>query len=137
MTASVFHRVRGEDRLFTYLGAGTSFNSTPSLNRFSLGGPLRLSAYRVDELHGAHYLYAAAGYLIRAARLPDLIGGNFYVGAWLEAGSAFDARQNLSWVDCASGGVVLESILGPIFAGASISRDGHRRLYVSVGRLIR
>jgi NTE family protein len=137
VTASAFHRVRGEDRLFTYLGAGTSFNSTPILNRFALGGPLRLSAYRVDELHGAHYLYGAAGYLIRAARLPDLIGGNFYVGAWLEAGSTFDARQNLSWVDCASGGVILESLLGPIFAGASISRDGHRRLYVSVGRLIR
>jgi NTE family protein len=137
VTASVFHRVRGEDRLFTYLGAGTSFDSTPLLNRFSLGGPLRLSAYRVDELHGAHYVYGAAGYLIRAARLPDLMGGNFYVGAWLEAGSAFDAWQNVSWVDCASGGVVLESILGPIFAGASISRDGHRRLYVAVGRLIR
>jgi NTE family protein len=137
VAASVFHRVRSEDRLFTYLGAGTSFNSTPSLNRFSLGGPLRLSAYRVDELHGAHYVFGAAGYLIRAARLPDLIGGNFYVGAWAEVGSAFDTTQSLSWVDCASGGVVLESILGPIFAGASISRDGHRRLYVSVGRLIR
>jgi NTE family protein len=137
VTASVFHRVRGEDRLFTYLGAGTSFNSTPPLNRFSLGGPLRLSAYRVDEFRGANYVFGAAGYLIRAARLPDLIGGNFYVGGWLEVGSAFDARQNVSWVDCATGGVVLESILGPVFAGASISRDGHRRLYVSVGRLIR
>lgn len=137
VTASVFHRVRGEDRLFTYLGAGTSFDSRPPLNRFSLGGPLRLSAYRVDELHGAHYLYGAAGYLIRAARLPDLLGGNFYVGAWIEAGSAFDARQNAFWMDCASGGVILESILGPVFAGASISRDGHRRIYVAVGRLIR
>ena len=137
VTASLFHRVRGEDRLFTYLGAGTSFNTTPPLNRFSLGGPLRLSAYRVDEIRGANYVVGAAGYLIRAARLPDFIGGNFYVGAWIEAGSAFDARQNVSWVDCASGGVVLESILGPIFAGASISRDGHRRLYVSIGRLIR
>ncbi len=137
VTASIFHRVRGEDRLFTYLGAGTSFDSTPPLNRFSLGGPLRLSAYRVDQLRGAHYLYGAAGYLIRAARLPDLLGGNFYVGAWIEAGSAFDARQNATWVDCASGGVVLESILGPVFAGASISRDGHRRLYVAVGRFIR
>jgi NTE family protein len=137
VTASIFHRVRGEDRLFTYLGAGTSFDSTPPLNRFSLGGPLRLSAYRVDELRGAHYLYGAAGYLIRAARLPDLIGGNFYVGAWLEVGSAFDARRDASWVDCATGGVVLESILGPVFAGASISRDGHRRIYVAVGRLIR
>jgi NTE family protein len=137
VTASVFHRVRGEDRLFTYLGAGTSFDSTPPLHGFALGGPLRLSAYRVDELHGAHYLYGSAGYLIRAARLPDLLGGNFYVGAWLEVGSAFDARRDASWVDCATGGVVLESILGPVFAGASISRDGHRRIYVAVGRLIR
>ncbi len=137
VTASIFQRVRGEDRLFTYLGAGTSFDSTPPLNKFPLGGPLRLSAYRVDELHGSHYLYGAAGYLIRAARLPDLLGGNFYVGAWLEVGSAFDARRDASWVDCATGGVILESILGPVFAGASISRDGHRRIYVAVGRLIR
>jgi NTE family protein len=137
VTASIFQRVRGEDRLFTYLGAGTSFDSTPLLNRFSLGGPLRLSAYRVEQFRGAHYLYGAAGYLIRAARLPDLLGGNFYVGAWVEAGSAFDARRNAAWVDCATGGVILESILGPVFAGASISRDGHRRLYVAVGRLIR
>jgi NTE family protein len=137
VTASVFHRVHGEDRLFMFTGAGTSFHSTPLLNVFSLGGPLRLSAYRADELRGAHYLFAAAGYLIRAARLPDFIGGNFYVGTWAEAGSAFDTRHDAAWAICASGGVVLESLLGPISAGASISRDGHRRLYVAIGRLIR
>ncbi len=137
VTASVFHRVRGEDRLFTYLGAGSSFDGTPLLNNFALGGPLQLSAYRVDEFHAAHYAFGAAGYLVRAARLPDLFGGNFYVGAWLEGGSAFDARQDASWMVCASGGVILESLVGPVFAGASISRDGHRRVYVAIGRLIR
>jgi NTE family protein len=137
VTASVFHRVRGEDRLFMFVGGGTSFDSTPPLNRFSLGGPLRLSAYRIDELRGAHYVFGAAGYLTRVARLPDLIGGNVFVGGWLEVGSAFDARRDALWEDCGSAGVVVESLVGPIFAGASISRYGHRRLYVAVGRLIR
>jgi NTE family protein len=135
--ASIFQRVHGENRLFTLLGAGTSFNSTPVLNQFSLGGPMRLSAYRVDELRGANYLFGAAGYLIRAARLPDLIGGNFYVGAWLEGGSVFDARRPTSWAVCASGGLILESLIGPVFAGVSIGPDGHHRLYVAVGRLVR
>jgi NTE family protein len=137
VTASVFHRVRGEDRLFTFIGAGTSFNSTPLLNRLTLGGPMRLSAYQIDELSGAHYLFAAAGYLTRVARLPDLIGGNVYVGGWLEVGSAFDTRRDALWEDCGSAGLIVESIVGPIFAGVSISRYGYRRLYVAVGRLFR
>lgn len=134
---SWFRRVRRQDRVFTRFGAGSSFGEQPLFNRFSLGGPLRMSAFNHDELRGANYLFAAGGYLWRTGRLPDVIGGNIYLGGWLEAGSAFDRWDAAVWHGDAAVGLILETLIGPVFAGGSVGFDGGGRFYVGIGPLLR
>ena len=134
---SWFRRARAEDRLFVQYGVGTAFGEQPLVNDFSLGGPLRLGAYNNDELRGNNYVLATAGYLKKVGRLSDVLGGNIYLGGWLEQGSTHADWGDLSYRHSASLGLVLETLLGPIFGGASFDADGRFRLYVGLGPLFR
>jgi NTE family protein len=133
---SVFS-VTPKNRLFTRIAGGTSFDAHPSFNNFSLGGPFRMSAFRNDELRGAHYGLALAGYLRQLPRLPGWVGGHAYLAAWVEAGSAFASRDTAAWHTDVAAGIVIDSLIGPIFAGGSAGLGGHYRLYVALGPLFR
>jgi NTE family protein len=134
---SWFQRVNSRDRLFSVFGAGTSFGAEPLIDGFSLGGPFRLGAYNTDELGGSNYLLGTIGWLRRLTRLPDFVGGNISAGGWLEGGSAFRGLASAEWHGNASAGLILETMLGPIFVGGSLGFDGHNRLYVSIGQMFR
>jgi NTE family protein len=135
--ASWFKRMSAADRLFAFGGAGSSFGESPLINDFSLGGLLRLGAFNNDQLRGDNYLLMGGGYLHRIARLPDVLGGNMFVGGWVEAGSAFDDWDTTDWKSDASAGIIMESLLGPIFGGVSIGFTGGARFYVAIGPLFR
>jgi NTE family protein len=137
MTASWFKRIRREDRLFLAGGAGTAFGARPIVNDFVLGGPLRLGAFDNDELHGSKYALIDSGYLKHFGRLPDVLGGNIFVGGWLENGTAYDRWRSADWHTNVSLGVIAESLIGPIFVGGSLGSHGNGRIYVSVGPLFR
>ena len=134
VSGSAFHRVHRHDRLFASFGAGTSFGDVPLWGVFSLGGPLRMGAFANDELRGANYVLGTVGYLRRVARLPDFVGRNVYAGGWLETGSAFDRRADAALHANISSGVVLETLLGPVFVGGSVGSGWRGRLYVAIGK---
>jgi NTE family protein len=136
VTGSWFTRAKGQDRLFVAYGAGTSFGATPLFNTFRLGGVLRLGALSNDQITGANYLLFDGGYLKHVGRLPDVIGGNIFVGGWLETGSAWNQWDDKNWHNNVSGGVIVESLIGPIYAGVSAGKDGGR-FFVSIGPLFR
>ncbi len=70
---------------------------------------------------------------IAGASMGGLVGG-----AWLEAGSAFDAWSDAAHQWNASGGFVLETFLGPFFIGGSVSlTNGDGRFYVNLGPFVR
>lgn len=125
------------NRLFVRVAGGTSFDAHPYLDDFSLGGPFRMSAFRNDELRGAHYGLAVAGYMRRLPRMPAWVGGPAYLAAWAETGSAFASRATVNWHTDVGAGLIIDSLIGPIFAGASAGPDGHRRLYIALGPLFR
>jgi NTE family protein len=126
----------GQDRIFFGYGAGTSFGAQPLFNTFRLGGPLRLGAFSNDEIVGANYLLFDGGYLRRLSRLPDVIGGNVYLGSWIETGTAWDDTHAKDWHTNVSFGVIVESLIGPIFAGGSIGK-GDGRFFVAIGPLFK
>ncbi len=97
VVGSWFHRARGEDRFFVGGGAGTSFGETTVLNSFRLGGLLHLGAFNADQIAGSNYVNLNTGYLKQVGRMPDVIGGNIYVGSWLETGSAWDKWHEKDW----------------------------------------
>jgi NTE family protein len=125
-------------RVFLAGGVGTSFDGHPlPTDQFSLGGPMRLGAFTPGDMRGDHYLLVTGGYLHQVMRLPDFLGGPLFVGAWLENGSAFDEWRDADWESHASGGIVADTLIGPVFAGVSVSADGATRFYLGIGRLFR
>jgi NTE family protein len=133
-----FFRVRGVDRVFYNVAAGTSFGEEPrGLNVFSLGGPFRLDSLNQDELRGPNYLLATTGYMKELFRLPDFLGGSVLAGAWVGAGSAFDKLDQAQFEFSGSAGLVAETLFGPVFGGISSGTTGGFKLYVALGPMFR
>jgi hypothetical protein len=128
----------GRNRLFVTGGAGTSFGDHPlPTEQFSLGGPFRLSALDAGAKRGDHFVLASSGYLRQVARLPDFLGGPLLLGGWVEGGSAFDTWDAAQFDTNVSGGVIAETLIGAVFAGASTGLDGSWRFYLGIGRVFR
>jgi NTE family protein len=135
--ATAFHSVTRRNRLFARAAGGTSFDARPYANDFSLGGPFRMSAFQNDELRGAHFALAGAGYMRQLPRLPAWVGGHAYLATWVEAGSAFQSRASAEWHADVAAGLIVHSLIGPVLVGGSAGPGGHRRLFVSLGPLFR
>ena len=134
--ASWFKRVRGRtDRIFLIGEGGTSFGEQPLIDDFALGGPLRLGSFNTDQLRGSNYLLGGGGYLRGIGRMPDVLGGSVFLGAWIETGSAFDEWDTKDWKSDVTGGFILETLLGPVFMGGSVGFRGGGRFYVALGPL--
>ena len=124
--------------LFGFGSAGTSFGRTaPLLQQFTLGGPFRLSGYGYDEFRASNYVQAGFGILHNPDFFPSFLGGRAYVGAWYEAGSAFESFGGANYRQSGSIGAIVETPLGPVFLGTSINENGRGRFYFSFGRVFR
>ena len=139
LRSSTFFPVGRRGRVFLMLAGGTA--SDDGLSPFyqsTLGGPFRLGAFDRDRFRGVSTGYVGTGYLHQLGRLPDLLGGAIYGGAWLESGwvKAGDALPQAGRTDPGAGisaGLLVDTLLGAAFAGGSIA-SGSRRLHVALGR---
>ncbi len=129
-------RSRGPNVFLFGAEGGTMFNRNVAQPfRFTLGGPLRLSASAIDEYRGTDYFLFTPSYLRRIAKLPEPLGQSIYVGAVYEAGQmrAPDfrtiTRQDLYF------GLVAETPLGVITLAPAIGDDGHRKFVFTLGKL--
>src|SRR5439155_13655294 len=69
---------------------GTSFGATNlGLAGFSLGGPMRLSAYNRGELLGNDYFLAQPGYMHRLVKLNPVVGEAVYAAGFFEIGKVW------------------------------------------------
>jgi NTE family protein len=136
--ANWFRSSGARNRFFLLGGAGTSFDNSPlQTDQFALGTPFHLGAYHVGEVRGDHYYIGTLGYLRELGRMPDFLGGPVFAGAWLENGDAFNDWRDATLRTQVSGGIVMDTILGPVMLGASGGFDGAWRTYIGIGRLFR
>ena len=135
--ATGFHSISRRNRIFFRAAAGSSFDARPYFNAFSLGGPFRMSAYLNDELRGAHFGLLGAGYMRQLPTLPSWVGGHAYVAVWVESGAAFQSRSAVTWHQDIAAGLIIDSMIGPVFVGGSAGPGGHSRVYFSLGPLFR
>lgn len=133
--ASLAHKV-GKNVAMLSLDSGTMLNRNLAQPfRFTLGGPLRLSASAIDEYRGTDYFLLSPLFLRRIASLPAPLGQNIYLGAGYEAGQmrAPDAstitRQDVFF------GIVAETPLGVITLAPSFGDDGHHKFSFTLGKL--
>ncbi len=123
--------------IFGVASGGTSFGATNlGLAGFSLGGPLRLSAYGRGELLGNDYFLFQTGYLYRIARLNPVIGDSIYAAGFYEIGKVYGAAAGTPTLPYdVSGAVVVKTLLGPFYGGGSIGDSGHRKWFFGLGRV--
>ncbi len=71
----------GPHTMNLFAAGGTDFGSgMPAYESFTLGGPLRLSGFRLNQFAGREYAFGRAMYYNRVLTMPDLLGSGVYVG---------------------------------------------------------
>lgn len=115
--------------------AGTLFSrEVAEPFRFTLGGPLKLSASAIDEYRGTDYYLLQPSFLRRIATLPPPLGQSIYLGASYEAGQMFAPHTPTITRQDVLFGIVAETPLGIITFAPSIGDSGHRKLIFTLGR---
>jgi NTE family protein len=133
--ASSFHSIGSRGALFLYGAGGTSFGNQPGpIQQFTLGGPLRLSAFGVAQFRGSNYGLGAVGYRHQLGDLPTYLGGRIYGAVWYEGGSTFFRSNEAKYQNDVAGAVVLNSLLGPLTIGGAWGNGGNAKIFFSLGR---
>ena len=102
--------------------------------RFTLGGPLRLSASSIDEYRGTDDYLIRAGYLRRVATLPSGIGHGIYTSFLYEAGEIWSTNANAVLRQNATAGIVAVTPFGVISLGSALGDAGRRKVFFTLGR---
>jgi len=105
---------------------------------FSLGGFLNMSGFAPDTLVGPNFAILRAIYY----RQIGTSGSGFlnlpaYVGASIEQGNVWNARQDISFASSRTNGSVflgLDTILGPVYFALGLNDDGSSAYYLFLGR---
>lgn len=127
----------GPHTFYAYAAGGTDLDSDmPSYESFTLGGPLRLSGYRINQFAGRRYSFGRLMYYNQTIPLPDLLGSGVYVGGSAEIGRITDRVDSLPspgtlW----SGSIFLgaDTFLGPLFLGFGKGSSDNWSLYLLLG----
>jgi NTE family protein len=113
-------------------GGSTLGDSSDSLVFFTLGGPLRLGSLGFNQRIGNSYYLGTAGYLYQVGKLPPILGGSIYAGAFYQAGDAFLRGTRHSLYQDGSLALLGETKIGIMFLGASFANRA--KFYFGLGR---
>jgi len=131
----LFRRVSKPASLFFSGDGGTIFDHhQQGLPEFSLGGPLRLASYGINELLTNQYFYFKTGYIHELMKLPAFIGRASYVTGAYEIGKVYGLEPSRLPNDVV-GGVAVITAMGPVFIGASWGDSGHRKAFFQLGKV--
>jgi len=121
---------------FAVQGGTDNHSDMPAYETFTLGGPLRLSGYRINEFSGRRYGFGRLMYYNRTLPLPDLLGSGVYVGGSLEAGemhSRFDGLPFGGTIWSGSVFLAADTFAGPAYFGFGLGEAGRYSLYLLLG----
>ncbi len=129
-------RTFGRHSLNLGLIAASSLEDEPQLAPYLLGGFLRLSGLRRNELVGTALFLSRLVYYRRLGS-ESLLGQPLYAGFSLEGGNTWHDPSQFSLDDLQAGGSVFigaDTILGPVYAGVGVGERGAREYYLLFGQ---
>ena len=133
--ASKFFRLSDPSSLFLTGDAGTTFgNVRTGIPPFALGGTNLFLAYGINELLTDQYYALRAGYLRQLVRLPPLLGDRIYFASIFEAGKVYGPYVRPQVPGNLTGGVIINTIFGPVTFGGAVGTTGHHRIFFTLGR---
>jgi NTE family protein len=116
-------------------GATTFGFENTGMPQFFLGGPLTLSAYGLNELHGNQYYLCRVGYLHDLWNLPRLVGKRVFVIGSYEFAKMYGAVDESKFPNDFAAGVLAETVIGPLFVGGSVGDNDHHKWFFQLGRV--
>jgi NTE family protein len=132
----IFRRINKPGSVFFGANGGTTFGHYDTgLPQFFLGGPLRLGAYGVNEILTNQFFLFRAGYIREIGHLNPLVGGSIYALAFAEVAKIYRSPQKLNIPIDANAGVVVNTLIGPVFFGGAYGDRGHHKIYFKLGRI--
>jgi NTE family protein len=127
----------GPHTLAYFVSGGTDLGSgMPAYESFALGGPMRLSAYRINQFAGRKYAFGRLTYYNRVLPLPDILGSGVFAGASAEVGSMTDRFDGLPSAGTLwSGSIFLgaDTFAGPAYLGVGLGASGNWSMYMLLG----
>ncbi len=128
--------IRGHEVFVIAAEGGTLFNrNIAEPFRYTLGGPLRLSASAIDQYRGTDYWLIEPAVLRRIAQLPSPLGEAIYLGLGVEAAQIRAPGLRTINREDAYFGIVAETPLGAITLAPAIGSNGERKFVFTLGKL--
>jgi NTE family protein len=133
-----FFRLDRQSSVFIGAFGGSSYGYKVGAPAFSLGGSQRLVAWNPNELLTDQYWLGQLGYIRELTKLPPLLGSTVDFIGLLEVGKTYQLSvgpkpPNLP-MD-AAGGLIVNTIFGPVEIAGAVGAYGHARFFFRVGRI--
>jgi NTE family protein len=133
--SAFFHRLNRPSSVFFTASGGSTFGyHDVGVPPFSLGGPLRLSAYGNNTFLTSQYFLFQAGYIRRLRQLTPLLGRNLYLIGNYEIGKAYFGPYASALPMDGNVGILIQTFLGPVVFGGAVGDRGHSKFYFKIGR---
>jgi NTE family protein len=133
---STFKRVSKPGSVFFTAQGGTTFgHDDTGLPPFFLGGGFRLGAFGTNEVITNQFFMFQAGYIHQIGKLSPLVGGNIYAVGFYEIAKPYGGLTPTALPQDGNGGVIINTLLGPVFLGGAVGNSGNHKFYFQIGRI--
>jgi NTE family protein len=133
-----FFRLSDPSSIYLNAYGGTSFGYKTGIPAFSLGGTQHLLAYSTNELLTNQYFLFQLGYIRQLLKLPPLLGSTVdFIGTY-ELGKTYQLPNGPKPPELPNdvvGGLVVNTIFGPVEIGGAVGNYGRGRFFFRVGRI--
>jgi NTE family protein len=117
------------------VSGGTTMGPKAPFPPFSLGGPLRMSAFGFGQLRGDHYYYGGATSFVALSGDPLSSLNRTYLTVGVETANAFhDISEQTPFYD-GFAGITAETRVGALVVGGAFGNKGNHRFFFSLGRI--
>jgi NTE family protein len=136
--AETFFRLNAPTSVFAIASGGSSYGYKTGVPSFSLGGSRQLVAWGTNELITNQYFLGQVGYIRELAKLPPFLGSSVNLLGILELGKTYKLPLSPSPPRLpmdAVGGLLVNTIFGPVLVAGAVGDYGHARFYFQIGRV--
>ncbi len=136
--AEQFFRLSPSTSIFVSASGGSSYGYKTGLPAFSLGGSRRLVAWSTNELLTNQYFVGQLGYIRELVKLPPFLGSSINALGILEVGKTYKLPNGPSPPNIpgdVAGGLLVNTIFGPVLVAGTVGDYGHARFYFQIGRV--
>jgi NTE family protein len=133
-----YFRLNAPTSIFVTASGGSSYGFKTGLPSFSLGGSQHLVAWSTNELLTNQYFLGQLGYIRVLTKLPPFLGSTVNALGVLEIGKTYKLPSGASPPNLpmdVAGGLLVNTIFGPVLVAGAVGDYGHARFYFRIGRV--